>query len=67
MTLTDTNDVPVLRRAFKANEYLPSSVNIDKGIPAGAEVRINLPLTASGESVTGYRVFLTYDESHENN
>lgn len=65
LTLTDANDIPILRRAFKPNEYLPATTNLDAGIPAGEEVRVNLPLTASGESVTGYRVFLTYDESKD--
>lgn len=63
LTLTDANDIPILRRAFKPNEYLAATTNIDAGIPAGEEIHVNLPLTASGESVTGYRVFLTYDES----
>lgn len=65
LTLTDANDIPILRRAFKPNEYLPATTNFDAGIPAGEEVRVNLPVTASGESVTGYRVFLTYDESKD--
>ncbi len=66
LTLTDVNDVPLLRRTFRPKEYLPAATILNNGIASGAETHVNLSLTASGESVTGYRVFLTYDESNEN-
>jgi len=60
LTLTDTYDKPVLRHAFTPREYLPAGTDISKGLAAGEEIRINLALTASGEAVAGYRVFVTY-------
>lgn len=60
LTLTDTYDKPVLRHAFTPREYLPAGTDIGKGLAAGDEVHINLALTASGEAVAGYRVFVTY-------
>lgn len=59
-TLTDTYDKPVLRHAFAPREYLPTGTDISKGLAAGDKVHINLALTASGEAVAGYRVFVTY-------
>jgi hypothetical protein len=60
LTLTDTYDKPVLRHAFTPREYLPAGTDISKGLAAGEEIRISLALTASGEAVAGYRVFVTY-------
>jgi hypothetical protein len=60
LTLTDTYDKPLLRRAFTPREYLPTGTDISKGLTAGDEVRISLAFTASGEVVAGYRVFVTY-------
>ena len=60
LTLTDTYDKPVLRRAFTPLEYLPAGTNISKGLSAGEEIHIKLALTVNGEAVAGYRVFVTY-------
>jgi predicted Zn finger-like uncharacterized protein len=60
LTLTDVEDKPVLRRIFKANEYLPAETNIADGIQAGTETRIKLAVTTSDIAVAGYRVFVTY-------
>lgn len=60
LTLTDVEDKPVLRRIFKANEYLPAGTNIADGIQAGTETRIKLAVTTSDITVSGYRVFVTY-------
>ncbi len=60
LTLTDTYDKPMLRHAFAPHEYLPGGTDISKGLAAGDEVHIKLNLTASGEPVAGYRVFVTY-------
>ncbi len=60
LTLTDTNDTPILRRSFKPYEYLPSNITPESGIGPGEEVVINLPLTTSDTPVSGYRVFITY-------
>lgn len=60
LTLTDADDKPKLRRTFKPAEYLPANTDIESGIPAGAEIKINLAISAEGETVTGYRLFVTY-------
>jgi predicted Zn finger-like uncharacterized protein len=60
LTLTDTYDKPVLRHAFTPHEYLPADTDTSKGLAAGEEVHLKLNITASGEPVAGYRVFVTY-------
>lgn len=60
LSLTDSEDKPILRRAFTASEYLPAGSDVSAGIPAGEEVHIKLNLTTSGVAVAGYRVFLRY-------
>lgn len=60
LTLTDVEDKPKLRRIFKPEEYLPASMDVTKGIPPGAEVKINLAMMAQGHSLAGYRVLLSY-------
>lgn len=60
LTLTDTDDKPVLRRIFKPAEYLPTDNKIEDGIRAGEQVRIQLAITTSDIAVAGYRVFVTY-------
>ncbi len=60
LTLTDAEDKPKLRRTFKPAEYLPANTDVESGIPAGAEIKINLAISAEGETVTGYRLFVTY-------
>jgi len=60
LTLTDTDDKPVLRRIFKPAEYLPANTNIVEGFNAGAELRIKLAITTQNIAVSGYRLFVTY-------
>ena len=60
LTLTDVNDKPLLRRTFKPQEYLPAEADIKRGVLAKQEINIKLSLTASGEAVAGYRLFVTY-------
>lgn len=60
ITLTDVDDKPKLRRIFKPKEYLKENTVIANGIAAGEEVKINLAMTTNGETVAGYRVFVTY-------
>jgi predicted Zn finger-like uncharacterized protein len=60
VTLTDVDDKPKLRRTFKPSEYLPDHTNIEDGIPADQELKINLALTTQNIAVAGYRVFVTY-------
>jgi predicted Zn finger-like uncharacterized protein len=60
LTLTDIEDKPKLRRIFTPAEYLPEHTNIASGLPAGAEIKVKLALTAKGESVAGYRISVSY-------
>ncbi|MPS47412.1 DUF3426 domain-containing protein [Methylobacillus sp.] len=60
LTLTDDEDQPKLRRIFSPEEYLPSGLDIQAGLPAHGEIQINLAFSTSGETVSGYRVFVTY-------
>jgi len=60
LTLTDIDDTPKLRRKFTPNEYLPSTVDIAKGLIPGEEVKVKLAITAKGTAVAGYRVFVSY-------
>ena len=60
LTLTDTEDKPVLRRIFKPAEYLPTGSNVADGIRAGEQIRIQLAIATDDTAVAGYRVFVTY-------
>ena len=60
LTLTDAYDKPVLRHAFTPREYLSTGTDIGTGLAAGEEIHIKLALTAGGEAVAGYRVFVAY-------
>ena len=60
LTLTNTEDEPVLRRTFKASEYLQTPSSAVTGIAAKEEMRIKLQLNTSDTPVAGYRVSLHY-------
>ena len=60
LTLTDTEDQPVLRKIIKPSEYLASSTNAANGINSREEMRINLNINVTDLAVAGYRVLLVY-------
>ena len=60
LTLTDTADLPVLRRLIKPSEYLASNTNAATGIDSREEMRINLSINVTDIAVAGYRVLLVY-------
>lgn len=60
LTLTNTDDKPVLKRTFTAKEYLPKDSIVENGIAANEEIRIKLNLNSSDVPVAGYRVTLKY-------
>lgn len=62
LTLTNTEDEAVLRRTFKAAEYLLSPTSAALGIAAKEEIRIKLQLNTSDIAVAGYRVSLNYPQ-----
>jgi predicted Zn finger-like uncharacterized protein len=60
LTLTDIEDKPKLRRIFTPAEYLPAHTDVTSGLPAGAEIKVKLALTAQDEPVAGYRISVSY-------
>ena len=60
LTLTNTDDSPVLRRIFKPAEYLPPNTDIATGFTAGNEIKVKLAITTQDVSVAGYRLYVTY-------
>lgn len=60
LTLTATDDQPVLRRLIKPSEYLPANTNVDTGLAAREEVRVNLAINVKDLAVAGYRILLVY-------
>lgn len=63
LTLTNTEDDPVLRRTFRADQYLQNQSSVTRGIAAKEEIRIKLQLNTSDIAVAGYRVSLNYPSS----
>ncbi len=60
LTLTDTDDSPVLRRLFKPSEYLPANKDIPTGLQPGEEIKVKLAITTKNIPVAGYRIYVTY-------
>ena len=60
LTLTNTDDSPVLRRVFKPAEYLPTNTDIAAGFSASNEIKVKLAITTQDISVAGYRLYVTY-------
>lgn len=60
LTLTNTDDSPVLRRVFKPAEYLAPNTDIAAGFSAGNEIKVKLAITTQDVSVAGYRLYVTY-------
>ena len=60
LTLTATDDQPVLRRLIKPSEYLKANSAQGSGLGAREEVRVNLAINVKDLAVAGYRVLLVY-------
>lgn len=60
LTLTTTDDQPVLRRLIQPSEYLKSNADAATGIGARVEVRVNLAINVKDLIVSGYRVQVVY-------
>ena len=60
LTLTSTDDQPVLRKLIKPAEYLSTTANVANGLAAREEVRVNLAINVKDLEVAGYRVLLVY-------
>lgn len=60
LTLTTTDDQPVLRRLIQPSEYLKANTNAATGIGAREEIRVNLAINVKDLAVAGYRVLVVY-------
>ncbi|MDX5446478.1 MAG: zinc-ribbon and DUF3426 domain-containing protein [Zoogloeaceae bacterium] len=61
LTLTDTADQPLVRRALTPAEWLPRNFKAEDGIAAGARIEFTLPFSARElKGVTGFRVVAFY-------
>jgi predicted Zn finger-like uncharacterized protein len=60
LTLTSTDDEPVLRRVVKPSEYLKTGTDISAGLGSREEMRIQLAINVKDLAVAGYRVQLVY-------
>jgi hypothetical protein len=60
LTLTDSSDRIVARRAFAPAEYASAAADPSQGIPANGERVVRLFLDASATQQAGYRLYLFY-------
>jgi predicted Zn finger-like uncharacterized protein len=60
LTLTDSNDQVVVRRALAPADYASGTTEIGSGIPANGEVLVKLFIDASATTQAGYRLYLFY-------
>jgi predicted Zn finger-like uncharacterized protein len=60
LTLSDTQDQVVVRRAFAPEEYLSAAADPRSGIAGNSEIAVKLFIDASATSQAGYQVYLFY-------
>src|SRR5437868_7725627 len=60
LTLTDSNDQVVVRRALAPPDYASGIAEITNGIPANGELLVKLFVDASATTQAGYRLYLFY-------
>ena len=60
LTLSDTQERVVVRRAFAPQEYLSGAADPASGLAANSELAIRLFIDASATSQAGYQVYLFY-------
>ena len=60
LTLTDSSDRVVARRALAPSEYVNSATGASRGLPPNGEEVVTLFLDASATSQSGYRLYLFY-------
>jgi predicted Zn finger-like uncharacterized protein len=60
LTLSDTEDQPVVRRAFAPGEYLSGAADPEIGIAGNTELAVKLFIDASATTQAGYQVYLFY-------
>lgn len=60
LTLTDSSDRVVARRALAPSEYVNTAAGASRGLPPNGEEVVTLFLDASATSQSGYRLYLFY-------
>lgn len=60
LTLTDSSDRVVARRALAPSEYVNTASGASRGLPPNGEEVVTLFLDASATSQSGYRLYLFY-------
>jgi predicted Zn finger-like uncharacterized protein len=60
LTLSDTTDRVVVRRAFAPQDYISGAADPRSGIAANSEIAIKLFIDASATTQAGYQVYLFY-------
>jgi predicted Zn finger-like uncharacterized protein len=60
LTLSDTQDQPVVRRAFAPGEYISGAADPEIGIAGNTELQVKLFIDASATTQAGYQVYLFY-------
>lgn len=62
LTLTDAQDKPLARRAFRPPEYLQAGESEKDGLAAGRELGVRLSLDIADIKASGYRLLLFYPQ-----
>jgi predicted Zn finger-like uncharacterized protein len=60
LTLTDSQDQVVVRRAFAPSEYAGGTTDVTAGLPGNGEAPLKLFIDASATQQAGYRLYLFY-------
>ncbi|MDD5298034.1 MAG: DUF3426 domain-containing protein [Rhodocyclaceae bacterium] len=60
LTLTDTDDKPLVRRVFTPKEFLGAKTDPAAGFPANGDLAVSLTLDTSSISAAGYRLYVFY-------
>jgi predicted Zn finger-like uncharacterized protein len=60
LTLTDSQDQVVVRRAFAPTEYMGGTTDVNAGLPGNGDAPLKLFIDASATQQAGYRLYLFY-------
>jgi len=60
LTLTDAQDLVVVRRALAPADYVGGTTDLSRGIAANGEVALKVFIDASATSQAGYRLYMFY-------
>ncbi len=60
LSLTDTQDVPIVRRVFTPGEYLAAGTPAEQAFAAKSDIAVHLWLEVLDVSAAGYRLYVFY-------